>query len=533
MNTNENEFQLSFLADNDRLNAYEQIVSGCTHLWSKGKLQKDRLNHVLDLFMKLADKDPVFLAHFASYAIKKLDSKDLKVVSVFANSLSDADGTPFIVSKGPEGIVYSTKYKKPNLRIVSQAALQDFDPKLVSRVIELANIKQSLGERYREGTHFTRTLKTAVRKWIRFREQNPKAIEGIKKAGFSKMVKGLYRALHLSPSTEAAEILRWKQKDGREMTIKAALSFEGLNDLEIAEKIRADKIKPMSALGALPEKISPVIAVAILEQASGNQAVILRALFDRQGLLKEKEVMDLFNEKLKTAGTALDRVDRINTEIDREVEKTLKKAKAEKRKEQVGDVGKIFMHIDISGSMQRAVEFAKERGAVIAECVANPEENFFWGLFNRFGTILERPESFEKDGFMAKLYGVKAGGSTECLANYLSARKAGCDIDVYVTDQGHNGKPVEQHVQECDRQGLGRPKAVVIVDFSGSGLNGHLAHEFLKLGIPVSILKPETLTESALVTQAVQSALKGAIAVIDEIMATKLIRLPSWWDAVK
>jgi len=49
---------------------------------------------------------------------------------------------------------------------------------------------------------------------------------------------------------------------------------------EDAEKIRKEKLPPTGVIGALPDKISPVIAVSILEQASGNQAVILRELFD-------------------------------------------------------------------------------------------------------------------------------------------------------------------------------------------------------------------------------------------------------------
>ena len=92
------ERELGFLSDQDRLNAYQTIVNGCQHLWSKGKLVPEKLNPVLDTFMVLAEKDPYFLAHFTSYAVKKLDSKDLKVVSIFVNSLSDADGTAFYLS---------------------------------------------------------------------------------------------------------------------------------------------------------------------------------------------------------------------------------------------------------------------------------------------------------------------------------------------------------------------------------------------------------------------------------------------------
>lgn len=533
-----NEFQLSYLNDNDRLKAYNAIVAGCGHLWSKGKLQKDRLNDLLNLCMSLADEDPYFMAHLASYAVTKLDSKDLKVVALFANSLSDADGTPFITGKDEQGRpIFSDKYRKPNLRLVSQAGIQRLDPKMVSRIIELANLKQALGKRYKEGTHFSNSLKTAIRKWIKYREANLKAMEGIKKAGFSPTVQNLYRMLHMKPSTEVAEILGWRQGSRKKNNVEAInkknlLNFKGMKDIDIAQKIRDEKIPVLGALGALPDKISPVIAVALLEQATGDQAVILRGVFDSQGLLKDKEVLEVFEKKIATAKTALDRVEKINTEVDKDVELVMKKAKAQKRKKDVGIVGKVFVHIDISSSMNHVIEFAKERGAIIAECVENPNENFFWGAFNDKGYKLTKPNSFEKDAFMSSLYGLRAGGMTDCLACYEEARKNGCDIDVYLTDQGHNGHPIADKISKMDAKGYARPRAVVLVDFSDGQNNRGFKDQMEAAGIPVAVIKPSSLTESALVTQAIRTAMVGAVAVIDEIMETPLLKLPEWWTSI-
>ena len=538
MKNNKENFELPHLTNKDRLSAYQSIINGCSHLWSKGKLQKEKLPSILNTFATLKEEDPFFLAHFTSYAIKNLDSKDLKVVSVFMNSLNDADGTPFIIGNDDAGRpIYSEKFRKPNLRIVSQAGLQELDPKLVSRVVELANIKQQLGKAHREGTHFSTSLKTAIRKWIKFRENNPKAMEGIKKAGLSKTVQKIYRMIHMKPNKETSEILGWRQgskvKNNIEKISKRKLfNFKDLSDLEIAKKIRNDKLSPLGVLGALPDKISPVIAAAILEQANGNQAVILRGLFDKQGLLKDKEVLAVFNNKIQEAKTALDRVDKINTEVDRDVSQVLKTARSNRRKKDVGSIGKVFIHLDISGSMGSAIKFAMERGSIIAECITDPENNFHWGAFRDRAIALKRPESFEKDAFMAALYGVTANGGTDCLANYKKARELGCDIDVYITDQDHNGNPVENRIKNLDSRGYARPKAVVIVDFSNGRYNDKFKDVLEGLGIPVAILKPNTLVESALITEAVKSALLGATAVIDSIMDTPLLKLPEWWTSV-
>jgi len=56
---------------------------------------------------------------------------------------------------------------------------------------------------------------------------------------------------------------------------------------------------------------------------------------------------------------------------------------------------------------------------------------------------------------------------------------------------------------------------------------------FEACGIPVVELKPSQLSESALVSQAIKTALKGAAVVLDEIMATPLLTLPKWWGSIK
>jgi hypothetical protein len=519
------EHKLSYLDDVERLKAYERITKGCMHLWSKNKLQEDRLVEVLTNFAELAEKDPLFLAHFTSYVFKNLDSKDLKVVSAFMNSLSDADGTPFF--QGAE-------YKKPNLRIISQAALCELDPKLVLRVVKLANSKRKIGSKS-AGTHFSRHLKTALTKYLRFREGNPKMLEGVRKAGLGNTMKSLYRVARIAPSVEAVKILRWKQKSGPGASVKiekdSTFNFTGLSDLAIAEKIRTQRLKPMPTLGALPDKISPVVAAAILEQCSGDQAVVLTSMFEDQGLLKHAEVRKVYDEKIRTAKQALDRVERVKKDLDETTREILREARSAVRKEQVGDVGKIFLHIDISGSMTDAIEIAKNRGSIIAECVKNPQQNFFWGAFNTNGYILQNPEKFTKDAFMARLYGVRPGGGTNCVAMFDAARKLGCDTDVYITDGQHTTGDVASLLRNYQRSGGTFPRQAVIIK---CGTYTNTLEEGLKaVGIPTSTIAERQLTESALVTQAIRGAILGAGKVLEDVMSTELLSLPKWWEVVK
>ena len=525
-NSTAGEDSLPYLDDNERMKIYNLLSNGCQHLWSKGKLQDEKMSSVLNDFAVLAERDPLFLARFTSYVYKKSDSKDLKVVSLFANSLSDADGTPFSLH---------SEFKKPNWRIISQAAFCELDPKLALRVLKLANTKKAFGSK-QAGTHFSRHLKTAARKYLKYREANSKALEGAKKAGLGNTIRSLYRIARIAPSPEACQILRWKQKSGypgADIEIKKSTMFDfsGMSDLQIAEKIRKEKLKPQPVVGALPDKISPVVAAAILEQCSGDQAVILTSLFEDQGLLKNKEVLSVYNDRIKGAKNALDRVDRIKKDLDESTREILKQTKADVRKEQVGDIGRVFLHIDISGSMHDAIRVAIDKGAIIAECVKDPEKNFFWGAFNQDEYQLKLPQKFTKDGFAAALYGLRPDGMTNCFACYQRARQLDCDTDIFVTDgqhtQGVAALALEYAIKLSHDK---RPKNAVIIK-CGTYTN-HLEEGLRANKIPYSVISAEQLSESALVAQSIRTAVLGKIAIVEDILKTPFLELPKWWGSV-
>jgi len=515
--------ELVSLGDDVRNEIFQTLVSGCMHLWSKGKPQPEKIEKSLALFSRLAQEDPMFLAHFTSYAFGKLDSKDLKVLAVFASSLSDADGTPFSVG---------SDYKKPNWRIISQAVFQQLDPKLAYRVLKMANTKQAFGQKA-VATHFSKHLRKAAIKYLRYREANLKSLEGIKKVGLGKTMRSLYRITRIAPSPDACRILGWKQKagfPGANVEIKSIFSFDGLTDEQLAMRIKQEQLKPTAVLGALDRKMSPVIAALILEQATGDQALILASMFEEQGLFQHQAVKTLFEQKVKTAKNSIDRVEKIEKEaLSEDTMKVLKEAKAEIRKQKVGDIGKVFEHIDISGSMHGAIEVAIQKSAIFAECVQKPEENFHWGTFASGGTMMKRPDSFVKDAFASALYGVRPGGSTDCFALYQKARELGCDLDVYITDGGHTDGSAAVKLKSLIEK-YGRPKAAIIIKVGG--YVNSLEEGLKSNNIPFTTVSPEALSESALVAQMVRTASFGSVSAVDEIMNYPLTKLPRWWFSV-
>jgi hypothetical protein len=528
--TAQNSQELPIMTSQERLDAYNLIIGGCHHIWSKNKIQEEKAQRALEDLLPLAYKDPFFLAHLTSYVFKNSKAKDLKTFLAYISSLSDADGQSFSPN---------SKYKKPNLRYVGWAALHQLDPKLADRVLLLATRKFSVQGLLNESTHFPTSLRSAFEKYLKYREANPEILEGIRKAGFKTTLRRMGRKMHYDFSDEARQILDWPRK-GQKFEKRAPI-FDGLDDLEVAQKIRTEKLPYITTLGELSRinrKVSPVIAVAMLEQATGNQAVIMRSTFEDAGILNDKQVMDLYESKIKEAKTTLDRATTISKNASEEVKKVMKDARAEARKEELGDMGKIFVHLDFSGSMQQVREYAAQRGAILAEMVQNPRENFAWGWFSDRGFRLDLPDEFVEDAFAAKLYGQGDFGGTDCVALYAEARRFGADIDVYITDQGHMAGDIRTRVERFhkDNPSIKKPRACVIVHFNnsfgGSSVDGALKSAYESLGIPVAILKPEAMTESALVVEAVKTAMLGPISVIDDIMNTKLLELPEYYYAV-
>lgn len=513
---------LPFLNSQERLDAYNLIIAGCSHVWSKGELQVEGAQKMLDALIPLTQKDPNFLAHLLSYAMTKTDNKDLQSFATLANSLSKADGKPF--SPG-------SKYLKPNLRYISAAALHKMDIQMALRVLQLINRKYGVQDLLPEANHFPQAMVTAFKNYLKYREANLDIVRGAKEAGLGNKLVKIYKGVRMNPSDEVAAILKWAQK-GKDIKFEDSKfkEFATMTDLEIAEKIRKEKLSPLGIVSALPRQMSPVVAVALLEQCTGNLAVILRRLFDEAGVLSDPEVLKLYESKVKTAKTALDRAKTLSDGASAAVKEVLANARSEQRKTATAGVGKIYLHLDLSASMDAVLRFAVERGAIIAECVNNPRENFRWGRFSTRGQELELPDEFVADAFAAKLFNEVTGGSTDCFALYENARNFGAEVDVFVTDQGHNVGNMEAKIRQYHEQHpeVAKPKVVVIVNY-GTYRDRIVQNAFESNGIPVSVLAPETLTESALVTQAVRTAMLGPVQIVDEIMDTPLLELPEYY----
>ena len=182
--------------------------------------------------------------------------------------------------------------------------------------------------------------------------------------------------------------------------------------------------------------------------------------------------------------------------------------------------------------MQPAIQNAINHAAIFAECVQNPAENFHWGLFNDRGFDLKLPTTFERDAFASLLFGVKAGGGTNAFLLYPTARQYGADVDVFVSDGDLTIGNMEGMIREFHATfpQYSKPKACVFILFGT--LDRQIREAYEQNGIPVAIIKPDTLTSSSLVSESIRTAIMGPLAIVNSIMEEPFLELPSWYYAI-
>ena len=260
--------------------------------------------------------------------------------------------------------------------------------------------------------------------WLEFRETNISLLEGLKKSGYSKTVQALARMIGYKPKSKRFfEVLGWKQKQAAEghRTIGLTdlqirrLSFDGLSEKQICEKVVAEKLGWKQVMGMLPKSIglTPAIFVALLDQFSDKDLTILTPTLEELGLLKHEPIMRRWQEAIqkqddqRARNIAKNIRDReLAGKLEASADAAVTKAVAEATKE--ADIHIMFI-IDTSGSMQGAIETSKEALSMIVQ--GFPPEKLHIASFNTTGTVL-KPRHHSAAGVQHMLKGIGASGGT-------------------------------------------------------------------------------------------------------------------------
>ena len=508
-----------------------------------------------DQALSIYQLDNEFCARWASFALQQ-DHRDLKVVLAALMLVQARKGEPVHDDDG------TVAFHDDDYRDVGEAMLLLYDkklsglnPKLILRVHQLLSLpgvaqlnRQAGFGRSARKPFFGRWHKV-VERWLRFREDNPKLLLGLVKAGFSRTVRELARRVGYKPtSAYFFEVLRWKQKqaqDGRRtmaigQAVEQAESWEALSEQEICERIVATRPGYKRIVGLVPQSLglTPAIMAAAIEarSLSDKDLVILTPTLEELGLLQVGSIRQRWERALAKANDM--RAANIATRVKSEQTQSKLEAAADNAVQQaVAEVARdirVYFIVDISSSMQGAIEQAKSHIEKFLHSF--PVDRIHVSVFNTVGREV-RVKHASRAGVRQAFNGIRAGGGTDYGAGVLAlkqyAPKPGEDVlFIFVGDEEAGG-----FVNAVRRSGL-EPVAFGLVRMRNSPMTA-VQDTAAKLGIPCFIIDERTFEDVYAIGRTVRALVastpvgqarsgKTRVALVEQILKTELLAKPLW-----
>ncbi|MEW6307169.1 MAG: VWA domain-containing protein [Verrucomicrobiota bacterium] len=500
-------------------------------------------------------------ARLASYVMKETDWRDMKVVCAAFMLVQSRAGEPVTEEQNGKKVVlfHDDDYREVGeamIKLYQRGSNRMMNPKLIQRVNEVLSLPAvvAINRRLRFGNPhkrkpFTGRYYKAVTDWIEFRETNLTMLEGLRKSGYATTVRSLARMVGYKPkSKQFFEVLGWKQKqaaDGHrtigltDLQIRK-LSLDGLSEQEICEQIVAEKLGWKQVMGLLPKEVglTPAIFVAMLDQFSDKDLTILTPTLEELGLLKHEPIKQRWQEAIQKQDDQ--RARNIAKNIrDRETAKSLQdsadaavvKAVAEATKQ--ADIHVMFL-IDISGSMQGAIDKSKEALSMIVQ--GFPQEKLHIATFNTMGNVL-KPRHYSSAGIQHMLKGIGASGGTVYGAAVAAIHDSGvripkeADLIIFAVgdEAGESGDVFAQKIKSCGYA----PKAFAhIVNVAGNTGRGNTVRRASEvLGVPYMEVSVDQMTDVYQVQRTLKAVLEAQphreqSSLIEKIMQTELLVAP-------
>jgi len=502
--------------------------------------------------------DNEFAARWASYAYGE-DHRDLKVALAAFMLVQTRKGDP-VLDAGKVAF-YDEDFRDIGEAMVLCDGKKFLDVKMILRLLdfleldEVAAVNRELGFGQSQRNAFLGRLPRVIEKWLRYREVNQQLLKGLIKKGFRTSLIRLARAIGYKPTTEKFfQLLRWKQdqaKDGHRTiaigkAVKAAESWAGLTEEQICERIVAQKPDFKRIVGMLPDQIGLTRAVLAASIESGSLSdkdlIIYSETLESHGLLKVPDIQGRWQAALRKAEDQ--RAANVALRVkSKEVKEALQEAAdtaVQKAVEEVAKDLEVYVIVDISGSMDEAIEKAKR---YISQMVpAFPLDNLHVSVFNTAGREVRIPHA-SAAGVTNAFSGIKAGGGTDYGAGVLALKKyrpvAGRDVlFIFVGDEG--APQFSRAVQESDLN----PVAFGLIPTPSRqyGQGTAVKETAVRLNIPCFEIDEKTFTDPYAVPRvlrnliaatpvtaaATRAQVKPRLSLVDTILATDLLQKPAW-----
>jgi hypothetical protein len=503
--------------------------------------------------------DAEFSAHLASWVFAQ-DRRDLKTIAAAFMLSQSYAGQP--VTEGGEVIFYEDDF-----RAVGEAMLllrkkgQDLTPKQVLQVGEVLcvpaihEVNRALGFTKSAKNPNLKRWKKAVKRWLRYRENNPRMLEGLVKSGQSNLVRTLAQRCGYKPSSEEFfRVLNWKQKQspeghraiGLDMETSVQETWEGKTEAEICRAIVADQPGWKVIVGKLPSSVgvTPAIFAAAVEAGalSNKDLIILTPTIEELGLIDKEPVASAWKRAIQAAEDQRARniALRVRSQEAKDgLEEAADVATAKAMEEATRNL-RVWVAIDISSSMSRSLVQGKE---LLSKFLGGfPLDRTHVSVFNTVGreVTIRAPK---RAAVVHALDKFRASGGTKYLAGLapLERHKPQEDEDLlilWVGDQaGEDGAVLARIMQQS---------GINPVAFGFLELPGHRGNTVdtcaAALGIPCFRIQPDMFDDPYAVTQVLKNLISSTPTaspammvprtprktLVQQVLETPLLQRPNW-----
>jgi len=393
-----------------------------------------KLEEVADIHNTIIDLDPIFYGHLAVWYQQHGDVRDHK--EVFAGNL--------LTSK-------LTEHRDAGFMM-----LQSFPPYEVARIVDF--MKQHKDK-------MPRSARTAVRRYLKRREQNPAFFDRAALRG-RKAMKHLYATLHIKPNARADAVLFKDAPPADSLAYALKQLAKAETPVEQAQSIVEHQIPYAIAIGAV-KQVTPTVLVALINAMSPQEVINNLKSLKARGAMEHPDVKALIDEKL-VAAQSDKRVSALKGKVAAQAA-NLDAATAEKldrvmdaQVKQRGAIKKpTALLVDKSGSMNQAIEIGKRLAATISGITT---ADLFVYAFDTMPYPVKAAGTNLSDWDKAFEH-IRAGGGTSigCAVEAMRLRHQIVEQFILVTDEGDNSAPYfgSAYTTYCQEMNA-RPNVIIV-----------------------------------------------------------------------
>lgn len=392
------------------------------------------LGAVATLHTELEQLDPLFYAHLAVWYQQHGDVRDHKEVFVAHLLASDV-----------------AEYREAGFVL-----LQEFPPYEVARIVDyLKQIRSKM----------PRSARTAVRQYLRFREDRPEIFDRAAIRG-RKALKHLYATLRIKPNDRANAVLFKDTPPADSLAFVLKQLAKTTEPADMARLIVEHRIPYTIAIGAI-RQLTPAVLVALINSMTPQEIINNLGALKNRGAMSNPEVKALVDGKLQKAAGG-NRVSALKamkaadvTVLDQKTTGHLEEI-ANRQVRKRGTIKRsTALLIDKSSSMDSAIEVGKQISALISGIATS---DLFVYAFDSMAYPITA-EGTDLSHWEKAFQRIFPGGNTSIGAplQIMLNRKQVVEQIIIVTDEGENQSPYFAQVYDAYCKTFQVQPTVVIV----------------------------------------------------------------------